>query len=324
MKDSIIIVGSNGQDGRLLRDSLVAENSNVIGISRKYISELSFGIPKRELPFDITKASLVDDLIRNVQPKEIYYLAAHHMSAQEAVEDVGLSAYNKYHQVHVVGLFNFLNAIRLQSPASRLFYAASSLIYDGLTGVYQDEDTPFTPVGFYGLTKTQGILLCREFRKSYGLYASVGILYNHESVLRSEKFLSMKLIKAAQKISTGSETELSLGDLSAETDWGYAPDFIRAFRLILSVTEPNDFIISTGQSHTVREFADIVFKRFGLCYKKYIKEKPELLCRKIPKRVGRNQKLLSFTGWAPSLSFPAFVDQLVNDYINMLEVNKKK
>lgn len=317
MKESIIIVGSKGQDGSLLRDHLSASQLNVISISRKEISESACSASVKNLCFDIGEASSVNDLIKKVQPREVYFLAAHHVSAQEAADDSSLDVYNQYHQVHVAGLVNFLNAIRRHAPACRLFYAASSLIYDGITSVYQDEDTPLTPVGFYGLSKAQGVMLCREFRKSYGVFASVGILYNHESILRSEKFLSMKLIMAAKRISVGLKTELIVGDLSAEVDWGYAPDFIKAFRLILSIKEPGDFIVATGESHTVAEFADIVFERFGLNYKEYIRENPELLHRRVPKRIGRNEKLRIHTGWAPSLSFRSFVLQLVDDYVNM-------
>jgi GDPmannose 4,6-dehydratase len=219
---------------------------------------------------------------------------------------------------------NFLWAIRKHSLQSRFFYAASSLVFDGSYGPTQNEETPFTPVGFYGLTKTQGLLLCREFRERYGVFASAGILYNHESALRPINFISKKIISAAHQISLGLQQELSVGNLLTETDWGYAPEYVEAFQLIMKSSAPDDFIIATGESHSVAEFAKIVFNCFGLNSEAYVREDPGVLKRHVPKKVGNIAKLKSTTDWAPSLNFSEMIKTLVTDYLNLTSNDKMK
>jgi GDPmannose 4,6-dehydratase len=269
--------------------------------------------------FSITKPETVDALVGSVKPCQIYYLAAHHTSSEAMEDDSSLTEYNRYHEVHVVGLLNFLCAIRNHAPQCRLFFAASSLIFGSPREPIQNEETPFNPYGFYGLTKAQGVHLCREFRRRHGIFASSGILYNHESSLRGNKFLSKKLIEAAHLISLGRQKSLSVGSLSAEVDWGYAPDFVEAFQLILTANAPDDFIVATGESHTVSEFADIVFKRFGLSAERYVSENSAMLGRNAPRRVGNYSKLRKTTGWQPKFDFPTFVNTLVSDYLSGLD-----
>jgi GDPmannose 4,6-dehydratase len=243
-------------------------------------------------------------------------LAAHHGSSEQKAADNSPSEYEAYHKVHVVGLLNFLSAIRIHSSESKLFYAASSLVFDGANGPIQDEKTPFTPVGFYGLTKSQGILVCREFRERYGVFAASGILYNHESALRAERFLSKKLIASAHQISLGNKDKLVVGSLSAATDWGYAPDFVLAFQHVLSVRYPDDYIVATGEAHSVADFAQIAFECFGLDYTDYVYENSNLLGRHLPRKVGDSSKLKKATGWRPSRDFPGMVRTLVGDYLS--------
>lgn len=271
--------------------------------------------------FSVVDTRQVLALVESVRPSEIYYLAAHHVSSEQNGSDNSPSEYEAYHGVHVVGLLNFLWAIRNHSPNSRLFYAASSLIFSGTHGPIQNEETPFTPVGFYGLTKAQGILICREFRERYGIYAAGGILYNHESVLRPAKFLSKKLISSAHKISLGLQQELVLGNLSSETDWGYAPDYVEAFQLILRANNSDDYLVATGEAHSVAEFATIVFDCFGLDFRNYVRESNQVLNRHVPRKVGDSSKLKNLTGWKPAHDFSTMVRTLVRDY---LESNEAK
>jgi GDPmannose 4,6-dehydratase len=263
----------------------------------------------------IDDAEQVSALLQAVRPNEIYYLAAHHNSSEQSEVDNSPSEYEIYHRTHVVGLLNFLWAIRRHSPDSRLFYAASSLVFSGIHGPIQNEDTQFTPHGYYGLTKAQGIMVCREFRRSHGVFAAAGILYNHESALRSDKFLSKKIIASAHRISLGLEEELILGNLAAETDWGYAPEYIEAFQRILRTNTPDDFVVATGESHSVAEFAQIAFSCFGLDFQKYVVENQRMLNRIVPRKVGDNSKLKIATGWTPTLNFENMVRKLVNDYL---------
>ncbi len=156
--------------------------------------------------------------------------------------------------------------------------------------------------------------LCREFRKKHKVFATTGILYNHESHLRRPNFLSAKIIQAAIRISKGSNEKLEVGDLSGRVDWGYAKDYVLAFQEILATKTPDDFIVATGEGHTVEEFIDIVFNYFNLNPDKYVVENKNILTRKPPVKIGDASKLRTLTGWKPSLNFSDFVIQLVKDH----------
>lgn len=322
MNNIAIIVGDRGQDGTLLRADLELQGIQVVGIGRERMSLPASLAGSWRGEFSIANSDQVMALVETIRPSEIYYLAAHHVSSEQNGADYSPSEYEAYHKVNVLGLLNFLCAIRNHSPESKLFYAASSLVFDGNQGSVQNEETPLTPVGFYGLTKAQGILLCRDFRERYGIFAASGILYNHESVIRPEKFLSKKLITSAHQISIGLKNELVLGNLSAEADWGYAPDFVAAFQHILSTNNPDDYIVATGESRSVAEFARVVFECFGLDYKKYVYENSSLLNRHVPQKIGDSSKLRSVAGWQPTHNFSGMVRALVRDYLESLSANK--
>lgn len=315
MKNIAIIVGDRGQDGTLLRANLEEQGTLVVGIGRNRLSLPACLETNLDDEFSVCNTDQVMALVVTICPSEIYYLAAHHVSSEQNGADYSPSDYEEYHKVHVVGLLNFLWAIRKHSPQSKLFYAASSLVFNGNQGPIQDEKTPLTPVGFYGLSKAQGILICRDFRERYGIFASSGILYNHESVLRPEKFLSKKIITAAHEISLGLKSQLVLGNLSAEADWGYAPNFVVAFQKILNIDNPDDYIVATGESHSVAEFAKIVFECFGLDYKKYVYEDSNVLNRNVPRKIGDSSKLKNITDWETSYDFTGMVNTLVRDYL---------
>lgn len=316
MLGNVIIVGDRGQDGTLLKTDLIKKGYRVIGINR---CGINYSDPRVKL--SLTQVSILDEdkvsfLVKSLQPAEIYYLAAHHSSSEEFGVSTNLSAYQPFHDTHVAGLINFLDAIVQHAPTCRLFYASSSLVFDGSHGPLQHEATPLTPAGFYGLTKSQGMLVCREFRKDHSIFASTGILYNHESHLRSEKFLSKKLILGARSIASGASNSVTIGNLFARTDWGYAPDYVDAFQRILRIHDPGDFIVATGETHSVAEFADIVFNCFGLNYRRHIKEDSSALSRTIPIKMGDSSKLRNITGWRPSVNFSEMVEKLVHDFLN--------
>jgi GDPmannose 4,6-dehydratase len=320
MNKTAIIVGDRGQDGTLLRASLEKQGIHVVGVGRDRLS-MPLSLGGKSGGFSIENTEQVSKLVAQVCPTEIYYLAAHHVSSEQHGADNCPYEYDAYHRTHVVGLLNFLWAICKHSLQSRFFYAASSLVFDGSNGPTQNEETPFTPVGFYGLTKTQGLLICREFREKYGVLASGGILYNHESALRPEYFLSKKIISSAHRISLGVQQNLIVGNLSAEIDWGYAPDYIEAFQLILSTSMPTDFVVATGESHSVAEFVKIAFNCFELDSEKFVLENPNILNRHVPRKIGDCKKLKISTGWMPTLTFPDMVRALVNDYLEGITSN---
>lgn len=308
-----IVVGHGGQDGSLLVDDLQKRGDQVIGIGRLSCI-FPTGFPPDAIK-DITNAKDVYQTVRLFQPDEIYYLAAYHTSSEAGAAQAPLHRqFESAQAIHVTGLINFLSAIVEESPATRLFYASSSLVFSGENGERQDETTSLTPEGFYGITKSQGMWLCREFRKIHKVFASTGILYNHESHLRAPGFLSAKIIKAAIRISEGSPEKLEVGNLSSHVDWGYAKDYVLAFQKILAADSPDDFIVATGESHTVKEFIDIVFNYFNLNPDKHVVENKNILTRKPPIKIGNASKLRSVTAWAPSLNYPDFVIQLIKDH----------
>ena len=310
-----IIVGVGGQDGSLLKRSLERQGVSVIGITRTAISCAPDTLSVTG-EFGVINCDQVENLVSAAKPDEIYYLAAYHASSEAKHSNLHPEEYRNYERVHVQGLLNFLYAIRQHQPDARLFYASSSLIFDGSSGPVQDETTPLSPTGYYGLTKAQGMLLCREFRQNHGVFAASGILYNHESILRPESFLSKKLIMGAHKISLGLQDELLVGSLDAETDWGYAPDYVEAFQEILRTAVSDDFIIATGESHTVREFAEQVFDCFDLTAGDYLKEDRGLLHRTPPPKIGNPAKLAATTGWKTKDGFAEMVRRLVDDYLS--------
>lgn len=313
----VIVVGDTGQDGTLLKDDLLHQGAEVIGISKSRGLISTKLLP--ELECDVASIHNVRALIKFFQPHEIYYLAAYHTSSESGGGLPPLpEQFESAQATHVTGLLNFLSAMTELCNSARLFYASSSLVFSGENGAVQTEETPLDPHGFYGITKAQGMWLCREFRSRYNLFASVGILYNHESYLRPANFLSAKIIRTAMRIIEGATDKLEIGNLSSMVDWGYAKDYVVAFQKILAADTPGEFIVATGEAHTVREFIAIVFAYFDIKYEDYVVENKEILFRAPLVKTGDFGKLRNTTGWQPSLNFREFVILLIEDHLAAL------
>ena len=291
-----LIVGAQGQDGQILKERLDADGSEVMTINR---GDIALG-----------DLAAVRCCIQR-RPDEVYYLAAHHHSSQDRMDSDDIDLFHKSMEVHVEGLVSFLESIRQHSPQTRLFYAASSLIYGAAQTDTQDETTPLAPRCIYGITKTAGLHLCRFYREKHGIYASVGILFNHESPLRQRKFVIPKIIEAAVAIANGSKSKLQLGDLSARVDWGYAPDYVDAMTRILRLPYPDDFVVATGETHSVQEVVEIIFGLLNLDWLEHVKETPEILARKRSVLCGVSHKLRESTGWTPTISFQEMLKLLL-------------
>lgn len=304
-----VIVGSHGQDGRLLYDFLLRRGYSIVGIDKKQI-RCSPGISSRKI--DILKFKEVAGLVKKFQPGEIYYLAAFHHASEDLPSENGELLHQSY-AVHVAGLLNFLESARFFCPKARLFYAASSHIFGEAEGKIQNEDTPIDPNCIYGITKAAGIALCRFYRSRYGIFSAAGILYNHESVLRAGRFVSKKIIEGAINIKKGRQKELLLGDLGAVIDWGYAPDYVRAMHLILNNKTPNDFIVATGKPHTVLDFVKTAFGYLGLNWKLYVKEDRRVVGKQNFFRVGNPANLIKSTGWKPMVGFKEMIKIMVHE-----------
>lgn len=311
MKKTAFIVGGAGQDGSYLSKLLVRKGYTVIGIDIK--STKVYG-GKKLKQVNINNFREVKALTQKFKPHEIYYLAAfHHSSEEKPISTKEL--FKKSYDVNVFGFINFLEAVRLFSPSTKVFYASSCLIFGESLNPTQNENTPFIPNNIYAVTKADGLLIGRLYRKDFGLFVSTGILYNHESVLRPKKFLSMKIVNAVKNIKQGNQKELVVGNLSAEVDWGYAPDFVEAMWLILQHHIPDEYIVATGIKHSVKEFVKLAFLEAGLDWRKYVKENSNVLTRNRKTLVGDYSKIKNELGWRPKVSFEEMVKLLIKENI---------
>lgn len=306
-----MIVGHQGQDGRLLSQLLRQRGENVIGVGRAGIAACD-DYPGVGQCF-LDQPQTVFETVRTLQPESIYYLAAHHASSQTRLTLDHHSDHQTSLSVNVSGLLHFLEAIRRHSPTTRLFFASSSLIFGNHPQqTPQDESTQISPEETYGFCKALAGGLCRDYRRQHGVFASVGILFNHESCLRSPQFLSMKIIRAAVSASRGTTEKLVVGNLDVVVDWGYAPDYVDAFTRILTLDEPDDFVVATGIGQTVRDFAAAAFGRLGLDWQEYVIQDPSVLALARSGRIGNSSKLRRITNWRPSINFEEMISTLVD------------
>lgn len=305
-----IIVGSNGQDGSYLFEYLHKKKYEIIGIGKGNIRS---NLPKSIKPIDISDSGEIYSLVDDYKPDEIYYLASFQQSSEELFFD-DVQLFKKSLDVNLLSLINFLEGIRKYSRSSKLFYAASSHIWGNPVESIQDELTPINPNCIYGITKASGLLTCRFYRVNHSIFASVGILYNHESSIRSSRYISKKIVSAAVAIKNKEQDKLTLGDLNSKVDWGYAPDYVEAMFRILQLSSADDFVISSGSTHTVLDFVKSVFRYLDLDWTKYVEENPDLITKRRKSSLqGNSQKLRSMTGWRPKVSFDKMIEILVRE-----------
>ena len=294
-----LVIGAGGQDGRLLTEKLLATGWRVYAWSRDSGDQLAHPTMTR------------DSLLR-ANPTHIYYLAAHHHSSQDKPPEPG-ELFRASYATHVEGLIHVLETMRQDLREARLFYAASSHCFGSQPATpVQEESTPLNPDNVYGITKTAGVHACRYYRNDHGVFASAGFLYNHESPYRRPEFVTTKIIRAAIDISRGKRDLLVLGDLSAQVDWGWAPDYVDAMTRILHLDRPDDFVIATGQPHTVGEFAQIAFAGVGLDWRKHVQENAGIITKRKLGLVGNPEKLKAATGWAPTVTFEGMIRKLLD------------
>ncbi|MFV2109784.1 GDP-mannose 4,6-dehydratase [Micromonospora sp. LOL_015] len=291
-----IVVGAEGQDGALLSELLRTQGYRVVPVGRHGA-------------VDITRPDDVTELVTGLRPDEVYLLAAVHGSSQDAVVDPVQLSHRSY-AVNTLAAVHFLEAVGRHSPATRLFYAASSHVFGEPDTPVQDERTPLRPTSVYGISKAAGLLHCRAYR-ARGVFASVGILYSHESPLRRPGFVSRKIVDAAVRIQRGEADRLVLGSLTAVVDWGYAPDYVEAMKRILSLEAPADYVVASGVRHTVGDFVATAFAAVGLDWRDHVEENAAVLTRPDIPLVGDASRLRAATGWRPSVDFPSMVRALL-------------
>jgi GDPmannose 4,6-dehydratase len=256
---------------------------------------------------------LVEAELRRSRPDEIYYLAAFHHSTEDVIELSAAELLRCSFDVHVLGLLNVLQAMEECCPSARLFYAASSHVFGAPESEWQDEKTPLLPISEYGISKAAGLQCCQLYRQQQGIFAATGILFNHESSLRKPSFLSQKIVRGALRAQRDPSFRLVLGDLETRVDWGYAPDYVEAMSRILQLPEAGDFVVASGELHTVREFAREAFAVLGLDWRRHVETDGHLL-KKTPHPLrGDYARLRAATGWAPTVSFVELIARLVHE-----------
>lgn len=258
-----LISGITGQDGSFLADYLLTLGYEVYGLVRRK-SKLDFNnanhlIGKVKFVFgDVTDYSSLTYLIQRIQPDEIYNLAA-----QSFVKG-SWDAPQSTAEIDGIGVLNWLEAIRQLKSNTRFYQASTSEMFGKVQEVPQNENTPFYPRSPYGVAKLYAHWIVKNYRESYGLFACSGILFNHESERRGEEFVTMKIAKAVKAIKTGTQEVLELGNMEAKRDWGYAGDYVKAMYKMLQQNKPDDYVIATGETHTVKDFVNLAFKDVGI------------------------------------------------------------
>lgn len=304
-----LIIGHTGQDGTYLWQLLKSKNYDLAGVSN---TSARFSQKGNLENVDIENYSEVGKLVKNFQPDELYYLAAVHQSSSDKQMADG-ELFQKSIDINAKAFINFLEAVRLYSNQTKIFYAASSHIFGETSNPVQDETTPLNPNCIYGITKTMGIRACYFYRDNHHIFASVGIFYNHESPLRASKYVSKKIVETAVAIKLGLKDKLILGNLDHRVDWGYAPDYVEAAYRILQLKAPDDFVVSSGATHSIKDFTQEVFAFLGLDWQKFVEIDPNLITKKQKQNLtGDNKKLKNATGWKNSVTFSELIKILVN------------
>lgn len=314
-----LITGIGGQDGSLLAELLLAEGYVVAGTVRRPAAAYADNLASVLERVELVEADLLDQgslarAFERVRPQEVYNLAAPSFVPRSWDEPV-LTA-----EFAAVGVTSMLEAIRAVDPGIRFYQASSSEIFGRPAETPQNEGTPLRPVTPYGVAKAYGHFIAHSYRERYGLFACCGILYNHESPRRPLDFLPRKVARAAAAISLGLERELVLGDLEARRDWGYAPDYVRAMWLMLQQEEPDDYVVATGESHSVRELVACAFAHVGLDWERHVRSDPSLLrgVAELHDLVGDSSRARTRLGWSPSVTFEELMGVLVEHELDAL------
>ncbi len=321
-KKRALITGINGQDGSYLAEFLLDKGYEVFGtIKRNSVSENQTSrldsvydhIKDNLIYADLTDVPSLLHALRVSDPDEIYNLAAQ--------SHVRISFDQPVYTANVTGMgtLNMLEAIRIHNPKIKLYQASSSEMFgnsiddDG----YQRETTPMNPVSPYGCSKVFSYNIVRNYRNSYNLYASNGILFNHESPRRGTNFVTNKVVKAAVEIKLGLAKQLALGNLDATRDWGHAKDYVEAMWMILQQPNPGDFVCSTGISHSVKDLVEYVFGKLDLDWRDYVTcDEKYLRPEELHDLKGDSSRLRSLTGWEPKYTFETMLDEMIDFWLD--------
>ena len=329
MKKKALVTGLTGQDGSYLAEHLLGLGYEVHGLVRRVALE----DPQRRFnriahlldqltlhPASLESYPSIFNVISRNQFDECYHLAAQSFVAESFAD--GFSTMN----TNINGTHYMLAAMRELQPECRFYFAGSSEMFGKVREVPQTENTPFHPRSPYGISKVAGFDLTRNYREAYDMFAVSGILFNHESPRRGFEFVTRKITSAVARIKQGEQKELRLGNLEAHRDWGHAKDYVKAMHMMLQHDHPEDFVVASGESHTVREFCEMAFGEAGLDYREYVVQDPQFIRpAEVELLIGDCTKARSDLGWTPQYGFKELVTDMVrNDLALVAESSVSK
>lgn len=306
-----LITGITGQDGSYLAEFLLEKGYEVIGMVRRSSTVNFERIEHIQDRITLVSGDLMDqvsliDIFEQHRPNEVYNLAAQSFVQTSWAQPVFTG------EVTALGVTRILDAVRLVDPDIRFYQASSSEMFGKVRAVPQTEQTPFYPRSPYGVAKVYGHWITVNYRESYGLYACSGICFNHESPRRGHEFVTRKIARSAARIKCGLDKDLHLGNLESQRDWGYAPDYVYGMWLMLQQDQPDDYVLATGRTHTVRRFAELAFAVVGLDYQDYVLPDPRFMRpADVDLLVGEPRKAREQLGWEASTSFEELLEIMV-------------
>ncbi len=323
MTKRALILGIAGQDGSYLAEHLLGLKYEVFGVVRRNstpehqesrLDHLSDHI--KTFYGDITDMSSIAEILTKSQPDEIYNLAAQ-SHVRISFETPLYTA-----DVNGIGVLRLLELLRQSFPSVRMYQASSSEMFGGSVDPdgFQRESTAMTPVSPYGCAKLFGYSSVRNYRHSYNLFVSNGILFNHESPRRATNFVTSKVVKSAVSIKMGLLDELKMGNLESQRDWGHSKDYVNAMQLMMCLEKPDDFVVSTGETRSVRDLCKIVFEMLSLNYRDFVTQDARYLRpEELPYLCGDSSKFRSISGWKPKISFEQLISEMVDDWSRRLQ-----
>jgi GDPmannose 4,6-dehydratase len=317
-KKRALITGITGQDGSYLAEFLLEKGYKVFGLMRRSSTPSLDRIKHIDDEIEIVSGDLIDEnslisVLKETQPDEVYNLGAQSFVPTSWTQPLLTG------EITALGVTRLLEAIRISNPKIRFYQASSSEMFGHVQETPQTERTPFYPRSPYGVSKLYGHWITVNYRESYNLFACSGVLFNHESPRRGLEFVTRKISYGVALIKHGLSSEIRLGNLDAKRDWGFAGDYVEAMWMMLQNKEPRDYVISTGETHSVKEFAEIAFKHIGLNWKNHVVIDPKYIRpAEVHLLLGNAQKAKQELGWQPKLNFEGLVKLMVDSDIQLV------